>query len=54
MIESAAKNWKADLIVIGTHGRSGLNRLLLGSVAEDVARSATVPVLLVHADPGSA
>lgn len=54
MIGSAAKNWKADLIVIGTHGRSGLNRLLLGSVAEDVARSATVPVLLVHADPGSA
>jgi len=52
MIGSAAKNWKADLIVIGTHGRSGLNRLLLGSVAEDVARSATVPVLLVHADPG--
>ncbi len=54
MIGSAAKNWKADLIVIGTHGRSGLNRFLLGSVAEDVARSATVPVLLVHADPGSA
>jgi len=54
MIESAAKNWKADLIVIGTHGRSGLNRLLLGSVAEDVARSATVPVLLVHADSSSA
>ncbi len=48
-IDDDARLWQADLIVIGTHGRSGLNRLLLGSVAEGVARSATVPVLLVHA-----
>jgi nucleotide-binding universal stress UspA family protein len=47
-IDDEAINWKADLIVIGTHGRSGLSRLLLGSVAEEVVRGATVPVLLVR------
>ena len=36
-----------DLIVIGTHGRRGLRRAVLGSDAESVARQATVPVLLV-------
>jgi nucleotide-binding universal stress UspA family protein len=50
VIESDARHWKADLIVIGTHGRSGLNRLLLGSVAEGVVRVASVPVLLVRAE----
>lgn len=38
----------ADLIVMGTHGRSGLTRLLIGSVAESVVRSSTCPVLLVR------
>jgi nucleotide-binding universal stress UspA family protein len=42
-----AEAWPADLIVIGTHGRRGLSRLFLGSVAEGVARVATKPVLLV-------
>jgi len=37
----------ADFIVMGTHGRTGLSRLLMGSVAEQVSRKATVPVLLV-------
>lgn len=50
VIDGEAMNWRADLIVIGTHGRSGLNRLLLGSVAEDVVRVASVPVLLVRAE----
>lgn len=50
VIESDARHWQAELIVIGTHGRSGLNRLLLGSVAEGVVRVASVPVLLVRAD----
>jgi nucleotide-binding universal stress UspA family protein len=52
-----AQRWTADLIVVGTHGREGVTRLLLGSVAESVARAAEVPVLLVrgsslHARPG--
>jgi nucleotide-binding universal stress UspA family protein len=37
-----------DLIVMGTHGRTGINRLLLGSVAEGVAHTTPVPLLLVH------
>jgi nucleotide-binding universal stress UspA family protein len=37
-----------DLIVVGTHGRSGLRRILIGSVAERVVRTATVPVLTVR------
>lgn len=48
VIDEDAKLWEADLIVIGTHGRSGLSRLLLGSVAEGVVRMASVPVLLVR------
>ena len=45
-----AANWPADLIVIGTHGRRGLRRLVLGSDAEHILRSAPVPVLLVRGD----
>ncbi|HEY0469676.1 MAG TPA: universal stress protein [Polyangiaceae bacterium] len=45
---SAATLTKADLIVMGTHGRRGLERALLGSVAEKVVRMAQVPVLTVH------
>jgi nucleotide-binding universal stress UspA family protein len=43
-----AKRWRADLIVMGTHGRRGVNRMLLGSDAELVLRNAPVPVLLVR------
>jgi nucleotide-binding universal stress UspA family protein len=50
VIDDDAKRWPADLIVIGTHGRSGISRLLLGSVAEGVVRGASVPVLLVRAE----
>lgn len=49
VINNEALNWLADLIVIGTHGRSGLTRLLLGSVAEGVVREASAPVLLIRA-----
>jgi nucleotide-binding universal stress UspA family protein len=41
-----------DLVVMGTHGRGGLNRLLLGSVAERVVRSSEVPVLTVRVGSG--
>jgi nucleotide-binding universal stress UspA family protein len=43
-----ARKFRADLIVMGTHGRRGLNRLLLGSDAERVLREAATPVLLVR------
>lgn len=42
-----AKTFKCDLIVMGTHGRTGLSRLLTGSVAEEVMRNAACPVLAV-------
>lgn len=45
----AAAEWSADLVVMGTHGRSGLAHLLLGSVAERVIRHASCPVLVVRA-----
>ena len=48
VILSDAMNSRTDLIVMGTHGRRGLNRLMLGSDAERVLREAPVPVLLVR------
>jgi nucleotide-binding universal stress UspA family protein len=47
-IDAEATRWGADLIIMGTHGRSGLNRILFGSVAEGVVRHSPVPVLLVR------
>jgi len=44
-----AKSWPADLLVLGTHGRSGLSHLLLGSVAEGIIRISPVPILLIRA-----
>jgi nucleotide-binding universal stress UspA family protein len=41
-----------DVLVMGTHGREGVSRRLLGSVAERVVREAPVPVLTVHAEDG--
>ncbi|WP_034384414.1 universal stress protein [Deinococcus sp. YIM 77859] len=49
LILEVAREEGADLIVMSTHGRSGLGRALLGSVAEAVAHHAPVPVLLVRA-----
>jgi len=43
-----ARKLRADLIVLGTHGRRGVRRLVLGSDAEQVVRTASVPVLLVR------
>lgn len=47
-IVSEAKKWRADVIVLGTHGRSGLERIFMGSSAEDIVRSTPVPVLIVR------
>ena len=44
-----ARRWKADVIVMGTHGRRGFSRAVLGSDADMVVRDATVPVVLVRA-----
>jgi nucleotide-binding universal stress UspA family protein len=47
-----AKKWKADLIVMGSHGRKGLNRFLVGSVAQTVSRHASCSVEIVRV-PGN-
>ncbi|HTI07905.1 MAG TPA: universal stress protein [Puia sp.] len=44
------KDWNADIIVIGTHGRKGISHLLMGSVAEHVIRHSSVPVLVIPAN----
>jgi nucleotide-binding universal stress UspA family protein len=52
-VAEQAGEWNADLIVLGTHGRRGVGRMLLGSDAEQVLRTSPVPVLLVRApEPG--
>src|SRR5438046_326022 len=50
-IVEAARTERADLIVLGTHGRTGLERVLLGSVAERVVRNAPCAVLTVRQTP---
>jgi len=52
VIVREARKWKADLIVIGTHGRRGVQRMVLGSDAEAVLRTSPVPVLTVRS-PGA-
>jgi len=49
LIVRQARKSGADLIVIGTHGRRGVKRLLMGSDAEQIVRTASVPVMLVRA-----
>jgi len=48
LIVRQAKKWRADLIVLGTHGRRGVSRLLMGSDAEQIVRTSPVPVMLVR------
>lgn len=48
LVVEEAKRWGADLIVLGTHGRRGMRRLVLGSDAEQILRVAPMPVLLVR------
>jgi nucleotide-binding universal stress UspA family protein len=50
VIEETAKEIGADVIVMGTHGRTGLGRILMGSVATDVVKKDGLPVILVHKD----
>ena len=51
IILDAARSAGAEVIVMGTHGRKGVQRLLLGSVAEHLLRHADCPVVTVHAAP---
>ena len=51
IIKRAAATLKADVIVMGTHGRRGFAHALWGSVTEDVVREADVPVLAIHESP---
>lgn len=46
-ILGCAERWKADLLVIGTHGRTGLMHLVMGSTAEYIVRHSKVPVMVV-------
>jgi nucleotide-binding universal stress UspA family protein len=54
LVADQARAWGAELIVIGTHGRRGVGRVLLGSDAEQIVRTAPVPVLLVRAPQAAA
>ena len=54
LVIDEAKAWSAELVVIGTHGRRGVGRLLLGSDAEQILRMAPVPVLLVRSADAAA
>jgi nucleotide-binding universal stress UspA family protein len=49
VVAKAARDWKADVIVVGTHGRRGAGRVLLGSGAEQIIRLAPAPVLVIRA-----
>ena len=53
MVLAAATAFNADLLVMGTHGRKGFQRLILGSVAERCLRQATLPVLLIPSASGA-
>lgn len=53
-VAKEALRWGAELVVLGTHGRRGFRRLMLGSVAEQTARLSPGPVLLIPAPKGSA
>jgi nucleotide-binding universal stress UspA family protein len=48
MIIGAATEWRADLVVMGTHGRRGFERFLVGSVAEHMVRTSSTSLLLVR------
>ena len=48
MIADSASQWQADLIVVGTDGRRGFERMLMGSVAENLVRIATTSLMLVR------
>ncbi|MES3004182.1 MAG: universal stress protein [Pseudomonadota bacterium] len=52
-VATAAKLWDADLVVVGSHGRRGIGRVLMGSGAEQIVRLSPVPVLVIRAASAS-
>lgn len=54
VIDRYADAWGASLVVVGSHGRTGVGHALLGSVAERIVRTAPCAVLVVKAPPGGA
>ena len=50
VVADEARRWNADLIVVGTHGRRGVGRILLGSGAEQIIRMSPVPVLVIRSE----
>ena len=54
LVVREAREWRADMIVLGTHGRRGLRRMMIGSDAEQILRATPVPLLLVRGDDGVA
>jgi len=53
-VADAARQWNADLIVVGTHGRRGMGRVLMGSGAEQIIRLSPVPVLVIRSPEAAA
>mgnify|MGYP000624368330 FL=1 len=49
-VAGQATEWNASLIVVGTHGRKGIGRILMGSGAEQIIRLSTCPVLVIRSD----
>jgi nucleotide-binding universal stress UspA family protein len=47
-LDAYARSHAIDIIIVGTHGRKGLDRLLIGNVTDKVIRTASVPVMVVH------
>ena len=52
-VAQSAKDWDASLVVVGTHGRKGVGRMLLGSGAEQIIRLSSCPVLVIRTAPVS-
>jgi len=48
VVIQAAKKWRANLLVMGTHSYGGMNRFLLGSIADDIIRNTDIPILLIR------
>lgn len=51
VILNVAKEWDADILVLGTHGRTGISHLIMGSVAEKVIRYSKIPVFIIPIRP---